>query len=75
MHALSDTAAGRASIYALSATIMVFALPVGAGVLTYNALGKGSMRTTAHMMALTGIGTVLMALGLPNPAMALAGFL
>jgi len=75
IRSLSDTSAGRASLYAMSATIMVFALPVGAGVLTYNALSGGSMRATAHMMALTGIGTALTALGLPNPAMALAGIL
>ena len=68
---LADTAAGRSSLYVMSATIMVFALPVGATALTYNALSGGSLRATAHMMALTGFGLALMAMGMPNPAMAL----
>jgi len=68
---VSETASGRASIYLMSATIAVFALPVGASMLTYNALSGGSFRATSHMMALTGIGLALGGLGLPNPAAAL----
>ncbi len=68
---LRDSAAGRSSLYVMSATIMIFALPVGATALTYNALSGGSLRATAHMMALTGFGLALMALGMPSPAMAL----
>ncbi len=68
---ISDTASGRASLYLMSATIAVFALPVGASMLTYNALSGGSFRATSHVMALTGIGLALTSLGLPNPAAAL----
>ena len=68
---LADTAVGRSSLYVMSATIMVFALPVGATALTYNALSGGSLRATAHMMALTGFGLALTAIGMPSPATAL----
>ena len=70
-HRLADTAVGRSSLYVMSATIMVFALPLGATALTYNALSGGSLRATAHMMALTGFGLALMAVGMPSPAAAL----
>ncbi len=68
---IAETASGRASLYLMSATIAVFALPVGASMLTYNALSGGSFRATSHMMALTGIGLALTSMGLPNPAAAL----
>jgi len=68
---MAETATGRASLYLMSATIAVFALPVGASMLTYNALSGGSFRATAHMMALTGIGLALTGMGLPSPAAAL----
>lgn len=69
---LADTASGRASLYIMSATIGVFALPVGAAVLTYNALSGGSFRATAHAMALTGMFLAMAAAGMPTPADALA---
>lgn len=68
---IADTATGRASLYVMSATIGVFALPLGASMLTYNALSGGSFRATSHMMALTGLGLALSSLGLPSPAAAL----
>ncbi len=68
---IAETASGRASLYLMSATIAVFALPVGASMLTYNALSGGSFRATSHVMALTGMFLALAAAGMPNPASAL----
>lgn len=69
---LAETASGRASLYIMSATIGVFALPVGAAMLTYNALSGGSFRATAHVMALTGMFLAMAAAGMPTPADALS---
>ena len=68
--ALRDTAAGRSALYVMSATIMLFALPLGASALTYNALGGGSVRMTAYAMAATGMGSMLDRLGLTDVALA-----
>lgn len=45
----------RATVYVLNATVMVFALPVGLGLLCFNILGGENLRTTAHVMGLTGL--------------------
>jgi hypothetical protein len=71
VRSLSDTALGRSSIFVMSATIGVFALPLGAAALTYNALSGGDFRHTAHMMALTGFGLALSAMGAPLPGIGL----
>ena len=55
----NDTTA-RLTVYALNLTVMVFALPVGLALLFMNILGGENLRTTAHVMALTGL---FMALG------------
>ncbi|WP_172295372.1 hypothetical protein [Pseudoruegeria sp. HB172150] len=72
---LSDTAAGRSALYILSATIMIFALPLGASALTYNALSGGSFRFTAYTMAATGLISVGEKMGLTETAMQLMPFL
>jgi hypothetical protein len=50
----------RATVYVVNLWVMVFALPVGLGLLCLNILGGANLRTTAHIMALTGL---FMALG------------
>lgn len=48
--------AHRITIYTLNTTLLVIALPVGAAMLTYNALGRESLSATARAMAITGVG-------------------
>ncbi len=71
---LNHTAAGRSALYIMSATIMIFALPIGASALTYNALSGGSLRLTAHAMALTGLASAADALGLTETAVRVASW-
>jgi len=54
---------GRMTVYVLNATVMVFALPVGLALLLLNILGGENLRTTAHVMALTGVFMALTANG------------
>lgn len=49
----------RLTVYAINLTVMVFAFPVGFGLMLFNILGGENLRTTAHVMALTGLGLVL----------------
>lgn len=49
----------RATVYVLNLCVMVFALPVGLALLCLNILGGANLRTTAHVMALTGLFVVL----------------
>lgn len=49
----------RATVYVLNLCVMVFALPVGLALLCLNILGGANLRTTAHVMALTGLFMVL----------------
>lgn len=49
-----DTIA-RMTVYALNGIVMVFALPVGLALLFLNILGGENLRTTAHVVALTGL--------------------
>lgn len=51
----------RATVYVLNLTVMVFALPVGFALLIMNVLGGENLRTTAHVMALTGLFSALSA--------------
>ena len=46
----------RLAIYTMNTTLLVIALPVGAAMLTYNALGRESLTATARAMAITGVG-------------------
>lgn len=54
----------RATVYVMNLTIMIFALPVGLALLFLNILGGENLRTTAHVMALTGLFS---ALAMANP--------
>ncbi|MDF0600523.1 hypothetical protein P1J78_07260 [Psychromarinibacter sp. C21-152] len=56
---LCDTVPGRSALYTMSATVGLFALPLGAALLAFNALTGGSLRATAYGMAATGIGSAL----------------
>ena len=49
----------RLTVYALNLTVMVFALPVGLALLFMNIIGGENLRTTAHVMALTGLFSAL----------------
>lgn len=45
----------RMTVYVMNMIVMVFALPVGLALLFLNILGGENLRTTAHVMALTGL--------------------
>ena len=45
----------RSTVYVINLTVMVFALPVGLALLCLNILGGANLRTTSHIMALTGM--------------------
>ena len=51
----------RATVYVINLIVMVFALPVGLALLCLNILGGANLRTTAHIMALTGMFMALSA--------------
>lgn len=55
------------TVYAINAAIMLFAFPVGFALLVFNILGGENLRTTAHMMGLTGLATALPYLGMSVP--------
>ncbi len=54
-----DGTAARLTVYALNASVILFALPVGLALLALNIAGGENMRTTAHAMALTGLFVAL----------------
>lgn len=47
------------TVYALNGAVMCMAFPVGFGLLIYNILGGENLRTTMHVVALTGMGAAL----------------
>ncbi len=49
----------RLTVYALNGALLLFAFPVGFAMLIFNILGGENLRTTAHAMALTGMGIAL----------------
>lgn len=49
----------RLTVYVMNMIVMVMALPVGIGLLMFNILGGENLRTTAHIIALTGMGSAL----------------
>lgn len=53
----------RLTVYAMNLTVIVFAAPVGLGLLLMNILGGENLRTTAHVVALTGMFLGLNAAG------------
>lgn len=55
------------TVYAITAAIMVFAFPVGFALLVFNILGGENLRTTSHVMGLTGLATSLPLVGMTVP--------
>ena len=49
----------RLTVYVLNMIVIVMALPVGLLLLIFNILGGENLRTTAHVIALTGMGLAL----------------
>ena len=47
--------AQRLTLYSMNMTLIIVAAPVGAALLTYNALGREDLKLTARAMSLTGI--------------------
>lgn len=47
--------AQRLTLYSMNLTLVIVAAPVGAALLTYNALGREDMKLTARAMSLTGV--------------------
>jgi hypothetical protein len=61
----ADDLTARLTVYVLNTILLVLAFPVGFGMLIFNILGGENLRTTAHVMALTGMGTALANADLP----------
>lgn len=51
----------RITVYVLNITVMIMSLPVGLALLYFNIMGGENLRTTAHVMALTGMFMALAA--------------
>ncbi len=49
----------RATVYVMNMIVIVLALPVGLALLFFNILFGENLRTTAHMIALTGMAMAL----------------
>ncbi len=45
----------RATVYVINMIVLIFAMPVGLALLCLNILGGENLRTTAHVLALTGL--------------------
>lgn len=57
----------RLTVYALNGCVLVFAFPLGFALLILNLLGGENLRTTAHALALTGMGLGLASLPAATP--------
>jgi len=55
----SENAVARLTVYVMNAILLVIAFPVGFGMLVFNILGGENIRTTAHVIALTGFAIAL----------------
>ncbi len=51
----------RMTVYVMNMIVMVFALPVGLALLCLNIIGGENLRTTAHVLGLTGLFLALTA--------------
>jgi hypothetical protein len=49
----------RLTVYTLNAALLVLAFPVGFAMLIFNILGGANLRTTIHVIALTGLAVAL----------------
>lgn len=57
----------RLTVYVFNLIILIAAFPVGFALLVYNILGGENVRTTAHVLSLTGLGSVIMQTGAYQP--------
>jgi ABC-type sugar transport system permease subunit len=55
----ADNALSRLTVYALNAVLLVLAFPVGFALLIFNVLAGENLRTTVHVLALTGLAVSL----------------
>jgi len=53
----------RMTVYVLNLIVLVFSVPVGVALLILNIIGGENLRTTAHVLALTGMFMALSAAG------------
>ncbi len=53
----NDTA--KITVYVMNAILLIMAFPVGFGMLVFNILGGENLRTTSHVIALTGFAIAL----------------
>ena len=57
----------RLTVYVFNLAVLVAAFPVGFALLIFNILGGENLRTTAHVVALTGMGTAIAQTGAYQP--------
>lgn len=57
--AINQSLPAKLTLYTMNATLCVMALPVGAGMMTYNVLSGGSLAATGRAIALTGLALAL----------------
>ena len=55
----ADNALASLTVYALNAVLLILAFPVGFAMLIFNVLVGESLRTTIHVLALTGLAIAL----------------
>lgn len=55
----ADNPVARALVYALNVVLMALAFPIGFAMLLFNVLGGENLRTTVHVLALTGMAAAL----------------
>lgn len=57
----NNSPTAKMTVYVLNTIVIVFAMPVGLALLFLNIFGGANLRTTAHVMALTGLFMALAA--------------
>lgn len=55
----ANNALARLTVYALNAVLLILAFPVGFAMLIFNVLVGENLRTTIHVLALTGLAVTL----------------
>jgi hypothetical protein len=55
----NNTTASCLTVYAMNGILLIFAFPVGFAMLILNVVGGENLRTTAQILALTGLAMVL----------------
>jgi hypothetical protein len=55
----ADNALSRLAVYSLNAVLLIVAFPVGFAMLMFNLLVGENLRTTIHVLALTGLAVTL----------------